>query len=142
MESGSLELVIDRQAIVNTLSGYVWGNDTRDLALLADCFSEDASCSGYVEEELVWGPMVGREKIVSELAVRIPEVGIRRHTIGSIRFIRLENGEAEVVSYMVVTRAEKGRVALETTGWYKDDLVKEDETWRIKNKEWHIDCAV
>ncbi len=132
----------ERLAIMNALSSYAWGNDTRDLALLADCFTEDAICSGYVEEQLCWGPIAGRDNIVRELSARVPAEGIRRHHIGSIRFVKVEDGEAHVVSYMVVTHAQDGKATLETTGWYKDTLIGEGDSWRFKEKEWHIDCAV
>ena len=42
--------------------------------------------------------------------------------------------EAEVTSYKTVIRVVDGKPTVGSTGWYRDFLVNESGTWRVKKR--------
>jgi SnoaL-like domain len=68
MKSESTQSTADRLAIIETLSSYAWGYDSRDLGMLGDSFSKDASFTIHLAGSDGWGPYTGRDTIVDWLA--------------------------------------------------------------------------
>ena len=133
----------DRLAIVDALNSYAWAYDERDLPGLEGCFAEDATCSGYLQAELDWGPVKGRGNIVEGLVARIAGETFRpRHFLSNFRFAELTDVTAQVFSYFVVPGTRDGKTLLITAGWYMDRLVKLNGRWKLSHKEWHLDSAL
>jgi 3-phenylpropionate/cinnamic acid dioxygenase small subunit len=143
MESPRSDSMRDRLAVADTLVAYAWAYDQRDLEALGECFAEDATCSGYLQDELDWGPVRGRTNVVDGLAARMAAETFRpRHFLSDIRFAELTDETAQVYSYFLVPGAQDGKMVLITAGWYLDRLVKRDGTWKLSHKEWHLDSAL
>ena len=78
MKTESTQSTADRLAIIETLSSYAWGYDSRDLGMLGDSFSKDASFTIHLAGSDGWGPYTGRSTIVDWLAsvMKMQVVGI------------------------------------------------------------------
>jgi 3-phenylpropionate/cinnamic acid dioxygenase small subunit len=143
MERSEADSTQARSAVTDILVAYAWAYDQRDFEALGDCFAEDATCSGYLQNELDWGPVRGRTNVVDGLAARMAAETFRpRHFISDIRFAQLTAETAEVYSYFMVPGAQDGKTVLITAGWYLDRLVKRNGTWKLSHKEWHLDSAL
>ena len=142
MKSESTQSTADRLAIIEALSSYAWGYDSRDLGMLGDSFSKDASFTIHLAGSDGWGPYTGRNAIVDWLAsVMKTQTDQRRHCLSNLRFEGLTDSRAVVVSFLTLTAAEHGKARLVTTGWYRDELIKEDGAWRVCKKDLHLDAA-
>ena len=131
----------DRGLISDTLSKYVWGYDEGDFALLGDAFTEDAVALGKVANtDIGWGPLQGRAKIVKVLAdIRATQTDQRRHTISNILFDELTETTAKVRCMLVLIATERGVPRLVSGGWYRYQVVKQGEAWRIQAQEALLD---
>jgi hypothetical protein len=142
MKTESTQSTADRLAIIETLSSYAWGYDSRDLRMLGDSFSKDASFTIHLAGTEGWGPYTGRSTIVDWLAsVMKTQTDQRRHCLSNLRFEELGDSRAVVVSFLTLTTAEHGKARLVTTGWYRDELINEDGAWRVSKKDLHLDAA-
>jgi SnoaL-like protein len=142
MKTESTQSTADRLAIIETLSSYAWGYDSRDLRMLGDSFSKDASFTIHLAGTEGWGPYTGRSTIVDWLAsVMKTQTDQRRHCLSNLRFEELGDSRAVVVSFLTLTAAEHGKARLVTTGWYRDELINEDGVWRVSKKDLHLDAA-
>ena len=143
MEPPKADSTEGRLAVVDVLISYAWAYDARDLAALEECFAEDATCCGYLQAELDWGPVTGRAQIVEGLAARMKAEPFRpRHLLSNFRFAELTGTTAQVFSYFAVPGTQDAKTVLITAGWYLDRLVKCDGTWKLSHKEWHLDSAL
>ena len=142
MKTESMQSTADRLAIIETLSSYAWGYDSRDLRMLGDSFTKDASFTIQLAGTDGWGPYKGRAAIVDWLSsVMKTQTDQRRHCLSNLRFEELAESRAVVVSFLTLTAAEHGMARLVTTGWYRDELTREDGAWRISKKELHLDAG-
>jgi 3-phenylpropionate/cinnamic acid dioxygenase small subunit len=110
--------------------------------MLGDSFSKDASFTIHLAGSDGWGPYTGRSTIVDWLAsVMKTQTDQRRHCLSNLRFEELTDSRAAVVSFLTLTAAEHGKARLLTTGWYRDELIREDGAWRVCKKDLHLDAA-
>ena len=123
---------IERSIIAERISRYGWSFDERRGDLLADCFTEDGVWEGTIYGGGPLGPFVGRGAIV-EFMTGFWETqrDQRRHMIVNTIIERQDEDEALALAYQVLTAARAGQVALETTGFYRFELRREGDMWRI-----------
>ena len=138
----TFEATTARLAIMETLSRYAWSYDTRDLALMATTFSADGCFHAQLAGSPGWGPFVGRQAIIDWLGdVMQTQTDQRRHCLTNLVFLTLTPTAATVASYLTLTAAEHGAVAIKCTGTYRDEMINEDGEWRIQRKTLVLDCA-
>ena len=132
----------DRQAILDTLSKYTWGYDEGDFAMLADAFTETAQSGGKVSgTDIKWGPMDGRDQIVSILeGIRKTQTDQRRHCVSNFLFTKQTATEASFRCYLNLIAAEGGKPKLITGGYYDIDVVKDGDTWRMTRLDGVLDA--
>lgn len=129
-----------RLAILETLSRYAWCYDTRDLDSMRACFTADGVFHATLAGHEGWGPFEGREAVVGWLAdVMRTQNDQRRHCISNVVFRELDEARAVVDSYLVLTAVEDGALRVVCTGTYRDELVREDDVWRIRRKALALD---
>ncbi len=129
-----------RLAIIETLNRYAWSYDTRDLALMAETFTVDASFAIKLAGSAGWGPYEGRQTIIDWLAgIMQTQSDQRRHCVTNIIFRALDRQRASVDSYLSLTAVENGLVRLVTTGTYRDEMINEDGIWCIERKTLVLD---
>jgi hypothetical protein len=122
----------DRQLIVERASRYCWSYDERDLERLEACFTEDGVWEGSVMGRIAIGPFEGSAAVGRWMAGFWPyQHDQRRHMI--VNPVVLEQGpeEALLVAYILLMSAKDAQVRLETMGFYRMRMRKEDGLWRI-----------
>lgn len=129
-----------RLQITETLNRYAWSYDTRDLDLMAECFTADGVFDITLEGTDGWGPYRGRQTIVDWLAsIMATQNDQRRHCLTNLVFRELGADSARVDSYLVLTAVEAGALRVVCTGTYHDTLVVDDGAWRIAYKTLKLD---
>jgi len=131
-----------RAEIEQVLHRICWGYDENDVDLIADSFTADASMSMRIGDrggELV-GPFTGRERIrqlhADALAAQQDQ---RRHQLTNLWVEHASADEATVVTTLVLHAVRDGAVAVLSTGWYRDRLVRTDEGLRVAERYLYLD---
>jgi hypothetical protein len=120
--------------LAEPLARYCWAYDERRPELLADCFTEDGVWEGIVTAAEVIGPFRGRERIVEWLTGFWPhQRDQRRHVLNNFLVDSRSATAAEVYAYLQLYSARDGSVKLETTGFYRVQLVADEGRWRIRH---------
>jgi hypothetical protein len=132
------ELVV-RELIRDTLARYNWSGDAGRLDDLADTF-----CADGILEIRGFEPLRGRSEIVAFLGgvTRDVAVGggvkpIVRHNVANVLFNEVTRDEAQVSCYFTVVT----HIGLDHFGRYRDTLVPDGDTWRIKHRKVSTDWA-
>lgn len=132
---------VDRLTILERLSRYAWGYDAQDAGMLKDSFTSDAVFLMYLDGGKEWGPFRGRDLIVEWMtSVKRTQSDQRRHSITNVLFDELNDSLATVRCVLVLTAAQAGAVKLITSGWYRIDMRKERQAWRILKLELFLDA--
>jgi SnoaL-like domain len=125
--------LVAREHIRGTLARYNWSGDAGRLDELADTF-----CADGVLEIRGFEPLNGRSAIVAFLAGITGKVAdsadvkpIVRHNVANLVFNELTEDHAQVSSYFTVVT----HIGLDHVGRYRDTVVPDGDTWRIKHRK-------
>ena len=125
--------LVAREHIRDTLARYNWSGDAGRLDNLADTFSEDGDL-----EIRGFEPLCGRSEIVAFLGGITGKVAgsgevkpIVRHNVASMLFNELTRDHAQVSSYFTVVT----HIGLDHLGRYRDTVVPDGDTWRIRHRK-------
>lgn len=131
-----------RAEFENLLGRASWGYDEADPDLIASCFIEDARMAlriGDRSGDLI-GPFEGRAAIrklhADSMAAQTDQ---RRHNLSNIWIEKETADEATVVSNLTLLSIEDGSVRVLSSGWYRDQLVRVAEGWRITDRYVYLD---
>jgi len=126
----SLRALADRLLIQETASRYSLAYDERRLEVLADVFTDDVtfayciSGGGYEEHS-------GRETVIDFLhEVMKGQPDQRRHVCGNFIVEDLSGDEALVTLYFALFAADT-EARLVTSGFYRMEMRKSEDMWRI-----------
>ena len=139
-----LQVLEDRAAIEDLLESYTAALDSSDWNAYADVFARDG--------QLVWlgQTMNGREAIrtrMSSVVLGVPrKAGVaapagagpgrnpQRHILSNIQ-IRIDGDHATTAArWTLVIQLPDGKDAIDSTGRYADQLVREDGHWKIAHR--------
>jgi SnoaL-like domain len=124
--------VLDRLEIAERVYRYGWGYDERDRELLGDCFTDDGIWEGSIMGQHPLGPFTGRDEIVAWLLTFLDEqTDQRRHRFTNLIVQDLTDTTVTAHAYLLLTAATNGKVTPITTGPYRFELTREDDSWRI-----------
>lgn len=124
---------LDRIEIAERIYRYGWGYDEKDPELLGDCFTEDAVWEGNIMGQNPVGPFEGREKIVEWLGAFWDEQDDqRRHIFTNVIVQDLTDDTATAHAYLMLTGAGDAKMAPITTGPYRLELVRQEDSWRLQ----------
>ncbi|WP_170285652.1 nuclear transport factor 2 family protein [Microbacterium rhizomatis] len=123
------EELLSRAEIADTLHAYSRGVDRRDIDLLADLFTDDATfdygngriISGRDDLRALFVSATGRYKATS-------------HHVSTIAYPRLEAGSASTLSYVYAFH-DTGEMHFHLWGCYEDELVDDGDRWRIVSRK-------
>lgn len=131
--------LLAREHIRDTLARYNWSGDAGRLDKLADTF-----CADGVLEIRGFAPLNGRSEIVAFLggvtenvAVNADVKPIVRHNVANLLFDKVTRDRAQVSSYFTVIT----HIGLDHLGRYRDTVVPDGDTWRIKHRKVSTDWA-
>jgi hypothetical protein len=106
---------LDRVLVEERMTIYCWAYDERRAELLESCFLPGAIWEGSVGGETAVGPLVGRERILSWLTEFWPHQRDQRRHMLLNPLVTVEDGDAELLSYLLLTSAAGGEARLDRT---------------------------
>jgi SnoaL-like domain len=131
--------LVAREQIRDTLARYNWSGDAGRLDDLADTF-----CADGVLEIRGLEVLRGRSEIVAflggvtgRLALSADIKPIVRHNVANVLFNEVTRDQAQVSCYFSVVT----HIGLDHVGRYRDTLVPDGDTWRIKHRKVSTDWA-
>ena len=131
--------VEEKLAIHELLSRAAYAYDERDVGMLEDSFTEDASFSMRIAGGDLVGPFEGREAIMKLMTDSMEsQSDVRRHVVSNIFFD--ESGDSPVaISNLTLMATENGEIQLLSAGVYKDTVVNLDGVWRVSRRHLDLD---
>jgi ketosteroid isomerase-like protein len=137
--SNSLNIA-EKLAIHELLARASYGLDERDVALLADCFSEDAVMTLRVAGGDVIGPFEGRDGIMKLMTDSMEQqTDKRRHVISNIFFESEGDGRATLISNLTLFATANGEIHVLSAGVYHDEVIKTGGHWRLHRRHLELD---
>ena len=133
-----MTLSVEQKLAVHELLGRAaYAYDERDLAMLEDCFAEDASFTMRIAGGDLVGPFEGREAIMGLMRGSMEEQSdVRRHIVSNI-FFDDSSDAITAVSNLTLVATENGEIQLLSAGLYRDTVIEQQGTWRVLRR--HID---
>jgi 3-phenylpropionate/cinnamic acid dioxygenase small subunit len=128
-------------AIHELLARAAYAYDERDMTMLENSFSKDASFSMCIAAGDLVGPFDGREAIMALMSGSMDgQTDVRRHVISNI-FFDDKSAEITVISNLTLVATDKGNIQLLTAGVYHDTVVQEGASWCISRRHIDLDKA-
>jgi len=131
----ALKTILDRQVICDLLNCYCWSLDDHAWERLATCFLPEAV--GYYGEEI--GEKVGYQAIEQLCRSALTPLDSSQHMISNIE-IELGGDTARSRCYLQAQHYKAGTPGGDNFtlgGYYRDELVRTSEGWKIKRRELH-----
>jgi hypothetical protein len=120
----------DERAIIAILLRYATAIDQRNWPLLASCFTD------HVEADYAHiGRWAGRDSFVEHMAKGHAKLGPTLHRITNCVVVSQLDGAA-ATSYVdaLLMRQESGKTFRQAHGWYEDQLVRNEQGWKIRRR--------
>lgn len=130
-----------RAEIENVLGRASWGYDENDVDLIAAQFTETATMTLQIGRDGdTIGPFDGREAIrklhADSLAAQTDQ---RRHNLSNLVIVKETPDSASTTSNLTLLSIENGAVSVLSSGWYRDELVRQGGEWLISNRHIYLD---
>jgi 3-phenylpropionate/cinnamic acid dioxygenase small subunit len=126
--------------IQELLSRAAYYFDERKLKALEACFAPNATMLVNITGVGEVGPFNGREAIMQLMSQTLEsQTDVRRHVVSNFFFEAEDKKAATVVSNLVVTAVEDGKIDVIISGVYRDDVVRKSGVWRIANRRLDLD---
>jgi hypothetical protein len=126
----ALKLLIDRAEIQDLIMRYARGVDRRDLDLVADCFTADASYEGTLAVGSI-------QDALAALAKTLPSFESTMHFMGN-QIIDLKQDKARSETYAIAYHRRKEgssrSVDLTVAVRYLDELIRCNGRWFIRRR--------
>ena len=137
-----MNLTLEQKLTIHELLGRAaYAYDERDIPVLENSFSADASFSIRIAGGDLIGPFEGREAIMGLMTSSMEEqTDVRRHVISNI-FFDEASADLIVISSLTLIATENGEIQLLSAGVYRDTVVEEGSDWRISNRHLELDKA-
>jgi len=130
----------DKFAIHELLNRAAYSFDERQMEMLEQCFTANASMLVDITGVGEVGPFEGREAIMQLMADTLAaQTDVRRHVISNFFFESEKKKSARVVSSVVVFSVENGEINVIISGIYRDDVARKDGEWRIAHRRLDLD---
>lgn len=126
-----LSAIIDRQEIINLLIKYTIAVDTKDWALMAQCFLSDA-VADYGEDFGYYEGYSAIEAVVKSYHL----VDVSQHMLSNF-VVEINEDSANTICYLHAQHylpGAKGGDTYTIGGTYRDELIRTDDGWRIKKR--------
>lgn len=130
----------DKWEIHELLSRAAWGYDEAQLDVIGACFTADAVMTVRVTGSDRDGRFEGRDAVLDLFRSSIESQNDRRrHVLSNVFFEPGDAGGPLVVSTLTLMAVADGAVRVLTTGTYRDAVAREDDAWRIRQRDLVLD---
>jgi SnoaL-like domain len=135
MDESALQELLDKQAIVEVMTAYTTGLDTRDWDLLKSCFTPDGDAD--------FGALVGvgvldsPDALVDLCRNSLQDLQATQHLQGNFE-VQVSGDTATGKCYFQANHfldGAPGGNSFVVWGTYRDQLVRTDGGWKIKHRE-------
>jgi len=137
-----MNLSLERKLAIHELLGKAaYAYDQRDLDLLESCFDIDAVMSMRIAGGSLIGPFEGRDAIMQLMRNSMAEqTDVRRHVVSNI-FFESSGEQPVVISNLTLLSTQGGVASLLATGIYRDTVVEEGGSWRLRFRHLDLDST-
>jgi SnoaL-like domain len=137
-----MNLSLERKLAIHELLGRAaYAYDQRDLDLLESCFEIDAVMSMRIAGGDLIGPFEGRDAIMQLMKNSMAEqTDVRRHVVSNI-FFESTGEQPVVISNLTLLSTQGGVASLLATGIYRDTVVEEAGSWRLRSRHLDLDST-
>ncbi|KAA9159373.1 nuclear transport factor 2 family protein [Amycolatopsis acidicola] len=130
-----------RAEIENVLGRASWGYDENDVDLIAAQFTEAATMTMQIGRDGdTIGPFEGREAIrklhADSLAAQTDQ---RRHNLSNLVLVKETADSASTTANLTLLSIENGAVQVLSSGWYRDEFVRQGADWLIASRHIYLD---
>jgi hypothetical protein len=127
--------------ITSLLAKYATGNDSNDVSMIGECFTNDAVfelvVNGNDKPPLVF---VGREAIEGLMRSSMESQGdIRRHFSTNLRILSIDDSSARISSYLLLGVSQFTGLVIKQSGLYVDDIVWSADGPQFKRRHLTMD---
>ena len=132
---------VDRQLILEVVARYAFGYDEAEFERIGEAFTKDATSKGvWSTGDVAWGPMRGRDEIVSVLsAMRKGQSDQPRHIITNFLFRQQTASAASARFYLALNSTTGDRCSIVSAGKYDADFVSDQGVWRLSRLDALLD---
>lgn len=126
----ALQLLLDRQSIIDLTIAYTYALDTKNFDALDDVFVPDATA--FLTEALT-----GRDAIKGRVRRALEPLDVSQHIISNHEVV-IDGDRATCRCYLQaqhVRQATPGSPNFIVAGRYEDRLVRTSDGWRIEHRE-------
>ena len=125
-------LLPQRILIAERMYRYGWAFDERQEHALGECFTDDATWEANIMGVDSIGPHVGRMAILEFMMGFWPaQKDQRRHMIMNVIIESLNERSANVLCYHLLMSAYMGNLIPITAGFYRVEMLNENDVWKI-----------
>ena len=137
-----MNLSLERKLAIHELLGKAaYAYDQRNLDLLESCFDIDAVMSMRIAGGDLIGPFEGRDAIMQLMKNSMAEqTDVRRHVVSNI-FFESTGEQPVVISNLTLLSTQGGVASLLATGIYRDTVVEEAGSWRLRSRHLDLDST-
>jgi 3-phenylpropionate/cinnamic acid dioxygenase small subunit len=128
--------LVQRNAILDTLTRYTIALDENEIERLLDCFAKDAELSTTIDH--VFGHEAIRERYERLRGAQAQRGELPRHVLTNV-LIERDGDRARATSYYTLFIIESGTARLKWIGRYLDQLVRDGSRWRLHRREILVD---
>ena len=130
-----------RAEIENVLGRAAWGYDEDDVDLIAAQFTQDAVLTLQIGRDGdPIGPFDGRAAIRTMHADSLAgQTDQRRHNLSNLVVVSESADAAETTTNLTLLSVENGALRTLSSGWYRDELRRESDGWRIARRHIYLD---
>ena len=116
--------------------------DERDVTMLEQCFTPDATMLVNIADGQTFGPFDGRVAIMALMTATLDsQTDMRRHIISNFIFEEEGDDHARVLSTVVVIATENDQIKLVTSGVYNDVVARAEEGWQIADRKLKLELG-
>lgn len=130
-----------RGDLENVLNRYSVAYDQKDMAEMADTFTERAVLTMRIAGGNLIGPFEGKDAIMKLMTDSLASQTDQRRHVTTNMVVRSEDDAAATVSsYLTLISIHDGAATLLSTALYEDELVREDDgAWRFVKRHIELD---
>jgi hypothetical protein len=125
----------DLNAVMNLFGKYAYGNDVRDIPMITECFTADATFALQIAGGTELGPFEGREAVMDFFRPSLEaQTDIRKHVISNYW---LKGDEARGYLSLIVT--DNGVTEIKSAGIYETTVVEDGGELRFSRMNLALD---
>ncbi len=132
----------DRFSIDDLLMRASYALDVRDMGTLERCFAKNAVLEIHIAGVDGEPRFEGRDAIMSLMRnAAETQTDVRRHVTTNVLIESTGSNTATSIANLTLTAVENASIRLVTSGYYRDQLLRDNGNWVITRRRIELDMA-